>query len=59
MLKHKNEVLKRFKEWITLIENQTNKKIKRLRTDNGLEYCSKEFEDLCKSNGITRHRTVA
>ncbi|KAH9658981.1 hypothetical protein KPL70_023688 [Citrus sinensis] len=58
VLKHKGEALERFKEWITLIENQTDKKIKRLRTDNGLEYCSKEFEDFCKSKGITRHRTV-
>ncbi|KAH9684612.1 DNA (cytosine-5)-methyltransferase 1B [Citrus sinensis] len=33
-------------------------KIKRLRSDNGLEYCSKEFEDFCKSKGIARHRTV-
>ena len=41
VLKHNNEGLERFKEWITLIENQTDKKIKRLRIDNGLEYCSK------------------
>ena len=27
-------------------------------TDNGLEYCSKEFKDFCKSKGIARHRTV-
>ena len=54
----KNEALERFKEWITLIENQTNKKLRRLRADNGLEYCSKEFEGFCKSKGIARHRTV-
>ena len=58
MLKHKNEVLEKFKEWITLIENQTDKKIKRLRTDNWLEYCSRDFEDFCKSKGIARHKTV-
>ena len=58
VLKHKNEALGKFKEWITLIENQTDKKIKRFRTDNGLEYCSKEFEDFCKSKGIARHRIV-
>ncbi|KAH9752645.1 hypothetical protein KPL71_014775 [Citrus sinensis] len=58
VLKHKSEALGKFKEWITLIENQTDKKIKRLRTDNGLEYCSKEFEDFSKYKGITRHRTV-
>ncbi|KAH9764272.1 hypothetical protein KPL70_001465 [Citrus sinensis] len=58
VLKHKSEVLGKFKEWDTLIENQTGKKIKRLRTDNGLEYCSKEFEDFYKYKGIARHRTV-
>ncbi|KAH9655560.1 Integrase catalytic domain-containing protein [Citrus sinensis] len=58
VLKHKSEALGKFKEWDTLIENQTGKKIKRLRTDNGLEYCSKEFEDFCKYKGIARHRTV-
>ncbi|XP_042038209.1 uncharacterized protein LOC121784097 [Salvia splendens] len=29
-----------------------------LRTDNGLEYLSKEFDMFCKKNGIRRHRTV-
>ncbi|KAH9704469.1 hypothetical protein KPL70_011474 [Citrus sinensis] len=58
VLKHKSEALGKFKEWVTLIENQTGKKIKRLRIDNGLEYCSKEFEDFCKPKGIARHRTV-
>lgn len=32
--------------------------LKCLRTDNGLEYLSKEFDDYCKSKGIKRHRTV-
>ncbi|KAJ9547247.1 hypothetical protein OSB04_019790 [Centaurea solstitialis] len=34
------------------------KKIKRLRTDNGLEFCSGEFDRFCKDEGIARHRTV-
>ena len=40
------------------MENQTEKMIKRLRTDNGLEFCSSDFEKFCKSKGIARHRTV-
>ena len=40
------------------MENQTGKKIKRLRTDNGLEFCSAEFDELCKTEGIARHHTV-
>ncbi|KAL1223475.1 Retrovirus-related Pol polyprotein from transposon TNT 1-94 [Cardamine amara subsp. amara] len=43
MLKHKSEAFKNFREWKTLVENQTGKKIKRLRTDNYLEFCSSEF----------------
>ena len=56
-LKHKNEAFSTFKEWKFLIENQTGKKIKRLRKDNGLEFCSNEFNDFCKKEGISRHLT--
>ncbi|KAG8488863.1 hypothetical protein CXB51_016741 [Gossypium anomalum] len=37
---------------------KTGKQIKYLRTDNGLEFCSDEFNRLCKSEGIVRHLTV-
>lgn len=37
-LKHKNEVFKIFKEFRAKVENQQNKKIKILRTDNGGEF---------------------
>ncbi|GKU92526.1 hypothetical protein SLEP1_g6239 [Rubroshorea leprosula] len=57
-LKSKSDVFLTFKQWKTLIEKQTGKQIKRLRTDNGLEYCSGEFDTFCKNNGIVRHRTV-
>ena len=57
-LKHKSDVFSSFKYWKTMIENQTGKKIKWLRTDNGLEFCSNEFNNYCKEEGIARHRTV-
>ncbi|KAH9706111.1 hypothetical protein KPL70_012113 [Citrus sinensis] len=57
-LKSKDEVLERFKRWKVLVENQTNLKVKVLRTDNGLEYCNKLFEDYCEKNGVLRHKTV-
>ena len=44
--------------WNTLVENQTNLKIKSLRTDNGLEFVNQEFNDLCAKYGIQRHKTV-
>ena len=40
------------------MENQTEKKIKVLRTDNGGEFCSKEFEELCKKCGIAWQKTT-
>lgn len=58
-LKHKSDVFDTFKKWKVLIENQTGKKIKRLRTDNGLEFCSGEFNEFCANSGIARHRTVS
>lgn len=41
------------------MENQVNKKVKCLRTDNGLEFCNSEFDSFCKKHGIERHRTCA
>eukprot|EP00253_Pinus_taeda_P035723 PITA_35723 len=41
-----------------LVENQTEKKIKVLRTDNGGEFCSKEFEEFCKKCGIAWQKTI-
>lgn len=40
-LKKKSEVLSKFKEYKALVENQTGKKIKVLRTNNGGEFCEK------------------
>ena len=40
------------------MENQTEKKIKVLRTDNGGKFCSKEFEEFCKKCGIARQKTT-
>ena len=57
-LKHKYEAFSAFKEWKIMIERQTEKKVKILRTDNGMEFCSKQFKNYCKSEGIVRHYTV-
>ncbi|GKA76891.1 retrovirus-related pol polyprotein from transposon TNT 1-94 [Tanacetum coccineum] len=58
MMKHKSEAFEKFKHWKILIENQTGRKIKRLCTDNGLEFCLREFNDFCRDEGIARHYTV-
>ena len=41
-----------------MIKKQTGRRVKCLRTDNGLEFCSNEFNTLCKKEGNVRHRTV-
>ena len=43
-LKHKNDVFPTFKQWKVMIEKQIGKKVKRLRTDNGMVFCSMEFD---------------
>ncbi|KAH9743695.1 hypothetical protein KPL70_003390 [Citrus sinensis] len=58
VLKHKSEAFEKFKDWLTLIENQTERRVKRLKTDNGLEYCCNDFEQFCIKKGIARHKTV-
>ena len=58
-LNKKSDVFVTFKQLKTLIENQTRKKIKRLKTDNGMEFCGSEFNKFCKDEGITKHRTVS
>nr|GEY07078.1 retrovirus-related Pol polyprotein from transposon TNT 1-94 [Tanacetum cinerariifolium] len=56
---HKNEAFNKFKKWKQLVENQTGRKLKKLRTNNGLEFCNQEFNNLCNESGIARHLTVA
>ncbi|KAK4384556.1 Retrovirus-related Pol polyprotein from transposon TNT 1-94 [Sesamum angolense] len=58
LIKQKSEVFEKFKNWKTLVENQTGKKLKALRTDNGLEFCNQQFSTLCETCGIKRHRTT-
>ena len=59
ILRFKHEAFGKFKEWKQLVENQTGRTVKKLRTDNGLEFCNREFEQLCTESGIARHLTVA
>ena len=58
LLKSKDQAFESFKTWKKLVENQTSKKIKTFRTDNGLEFCKEEFNKFCSIEGIQRHRTV-
>ena len=53
-MKNKDEVFSKFKEFKALIENHTEKKIKTFQSDNGSEFTSNEFKELCKDSGIKR-----
>jgi hypothetical protein len=41
-----------------LVENETGKKLKCLRSDNGSEYCRNEFDNYYSYHGIHREKTV-
>nr|AAV88069.1 hypothetical retrotransposon [Ipomoea batatas] len=55
-LKHKSDVLGVFKEFHALVERQTGKKLKCIRTDNGGEYCG-PFDEYCRRYGIRHQKT--
>ena len=54
LLKGKNEVFNKFEEFNALVENQNERKIKTLRLDNGGEFTTEEFKELCRESRIKR-----
>lgn len=57
-LKSKDEVFQATTEYIALVENQRDCRIKCLQSDNGGEYTSSQFDSFLKSRGITRGLTI-
>ena len=57
-VKNKDEVLQKFKEFEAMATNITGQRIKNLRSDNGGEYSSKEFNDFLTLKGISKQRSV-
>nr|GEY74357.1 putative ribonuclease H-like domain-containing protein [Tanacetum cinerariifolium] len=53
-LEHKDETYLILKNFINLIENQLNKKVKVIRCDNGTEFKNAQMIELCGSKGIKR-----
>ena len=47
-----------FRKWKDLVENETRKKLKCLRSDNGDEYHNKKFDSYCSYNGIHSEKMV-
>lgn len=58
ILKDKSEAFEKFKTWCKAVEVEKGYGLKCLRTDNGLEFVSKEFDTFCKLRGIKRHHTA-
>ena len=58
LISHKHEALSCFKSYISLVENQLDRKIKVLRTDRGGEYQSTSFKELCDEKGIVHQLTM-
>lgn len=56
-MKHKNEVLKCFQDFCSLIGNQYDARVKVLRTDNGTEYVNNEFCSFLSAQGILHQTT--
>ena len=57
-MQHNSETFDKFKVWKTEVENQTGRKIKCLRSDNGTEYKDSKFLEFCEQYGIKRHFIV-
>ena len=57
-MKHKSEVLDKFKEFKVTTTNEVGRAIGHLRTDNGGEYLSCAFQNYLKERGIRHELTV-
>ena len=58
-LRNKSGALNVFKKFKAFVELQSGHKLKKLRSDRGGEYTSKEFEEFCEKQGMERQLTVA
>jgi hypothetical protein len=55
----KDRVFMIFKDWLTIVENQMDRKLKCLRCDNGGEYNSDEFVQFFRERGSIQERIVS
>ena len=53
-MQKKSETYSKFCEFKALVEKESGKKVKALRSDNGGEYISSEFKDFYSTEGIQR-----
>ncbi|KAL6185208.1 hypothetical protein ACLB2K_041342 [Fragaria x ananassa] len=58
LLKSKNQVFQTFKEYHAMVERETGRTLKCLRSDNGGKYTSNEFRGYCSKHGIRHIKIV-
>ena len=57
-LQRKDQAFKKFCEWKAMVERSTGQKLKAIRTDNGGEFTSSEFEAHLQSEGVKHEFTI-
>lgn len=57
-MKKKYDIYLKFVEFKALVKNETSQKNKSLRIDNGGEYVSNSFKELCSKEGIRSNFTA-
>ena len=58
LLKEKSDNFQSFVDFKRMVENQTGLTIKRIRLDNGTEFCNSKFDSFLKAHGIVHETTV-
>lgn len=53
LLKNKDETASKIKEYVASTTNKFSKKVKSIKSDNGLEYCNQEVINFLKEQGIS------
>jgi transposase InsO family protein len=56
-MRTKDQAFAKFREFLATTERATGNKLKRLRTDNGMEYCAEYFQAELRKLGIKHERT--
>ena len=51
-MQKKSETYSKFCEFKALVEKESRKQVKALRSENGGEFISGEFKDFCSAEGI-------